>query len=140
MRQLKLYSIIILSALAFVGCGNTSGTSESTSIVSQQPAVQNVDQTRFETLKADSTVVIIDVRTPGEVQQGYIDGTDKFIDFNSPNFETQINALDKSTTYVVYCRSGNRSGQAAQYMVNNGFTSVYNLNGGIMRYTGTIAR
>lgn len=88
----------------------------------------------------DKSVVIIDVRTPGEVSQGYIKGADLFIDFNGSDFEKKINELDKNKTYYVYCRSGARSGNASSYMVKNGFKDVYNITGGIIKYSGEIIK
>ena len=92
------------------------------------------------TLKSSPNAVLVDVRTPEEVASGYIKGADKFININGSNFETEINALDKSSTYIMYCRSGARSGRAAEFMIDNGFTDVYNLSGGILNYSGDIAK
>ncbi|MBR9917885.1 rhodanese-like domain-containing protein [bacterium] len=100
----------------------------------------NINQTQFDSLKTQENVVVLDVRTPGEVQQGYIEGADLFIDINGSNFEQEIAALDTNKTYLVYCRSGARSSRAGNYMVEQGFNSVYNLSGGIMNYSGTIRR
>jgi rhodanese-related sulfurtransferase len=44
--------------------------------------------------------------------------------------------LDKSKTYAVYCRSGNRSGQATALMAKDGFTSIFNLEGGLINWQG----
>jgi rhodanese-related sulfurtransferase len=71
------------------------------------------------------------VRTPGEFNEGHIEGA-QLIDFQSGNFENEIAALDKSKTYAVYCRSGNRSGQAVKVMREAGFKNLYNLNGGVI--------
>ena len=54
------------------------------------------------------------------------------IDFESGNFVDEIKKLDKTKSYAVYCRSGRRSGLATEVMAKNGFTSVFNLNGGII--------
>ena len=77
--------------------------------------------------------VLIDVRTAGEFKQGAIKGAIN-IDIMSGNFAQRIAQLDKTKTYLLYCRSGNRSGQACSIMANNGFTNLYNLSGGIMNY------
>ncbi len=80
---------------------------------------------------AEQGVVTLDVRTPGEFNEGHIEGS-QLIDFQSGNFENEIAALDKSKTYAVYCRSGNRSGQAVKVMREAGFNNLYNLNGGVI--------
>lgn len=74
-------------------------------------------------LGADS--VIIDVRTPGEFAGGHLEGALN-IDIQSPDFAAQISQLDPNGDYFVYCRSGNRSGQAISQMTNMGFTSMTN--------------
>jgi len=82
----------------------------------------------------------MDVRTAGEVAQGYIQGATVFADINAANFQEELNKLDKSKPYLVYCKSGGRSSRAAQMMVDAGFTNVYNLNGGISNWTGPTAK
>jgi rhodanese-related sulfurtransferase len=54
------------------------------------------------------------------------------IDFQGGSFETEIASLDKNATYAVYCRSGNRSGQAVKIMQDAGFRNLYNLEGGVI--------
>ena len=70
--------------------------------------------------------VVIDVRTAGEFAEGHLPGA-VHIDWFSPNFRAQVEALDKSKTYLLYCRSGNRSGQAVRAMQQMGFSQVQNL-------------
>ena len=77
----------------------------------------------------------MDVRTPGEFNEGHIEGA-LLVDFQSGSFENEIASLDKSKTYAVYCRSGNRSGQAVKVMSEAGFTNIYNLNGGVIDWAG----
>lgn len=78
-----------------------------------------------EPIVLDQGTVIIDVRTPAEFAGGHLDGALN-IDVQSPDFEAQISALDPSGTYYVYCRSGNRSGQAIDRMSALGFTDLTN--------------
>ena len=69
------------------------------------------------------------MRTAGEFKSGTIRGA-RNIDFMSSLFGSQVSGLDKSKEYFLFCRSGNRSGQACNLMVKEGF-KVYNLNGGV---------
>ncbi|MBT5576721.1 MAG: rhodanese-like domain-containing protein [Microbacteriaceae bacterium] len=69
--------------------------------------------------------VIIDVRTPGEFATGHLEGALN-IDVQSADFAAQVNQLDPAADYFIYCRSGNRSGQAIAQMSNMGFTSMVN--------------
>jgi phage shock protein E len=73
---------------------------------------------------AEGTVVI-DVRTPAEFASGHLDGALN-IDVQSPDFAAQVSQLDPTQDYFIYCRSGNRSGQAIAQMTNMGFTSMVN--------------
>ena len=73
--------------------------------------------------------VIIDVRTPAEFASGHLEGALN-IDVQSPDFAAQIMELDPSGEYFVYCRSGNRSGQAIAQMTQMGFDGNNLTNGG----------
>jgi rhodanese-related sulfurtransferase len=74
---------------------------------------------------ADDGVILIDVRTPGEFAEGNIVNALN-IDVQSSSFDAQIAELDPTKTYALYCRSGNRSGIAAEKMADAGFTNIYN--------------
>jgi len=73
-----------------------------------------------------TAATIIDVRTPSEYAAGHLDGALN-IDFYDATFSTQIGALPKDGTYLLYCRSGSRAGQAQSQMKQMGFTHVTNL-------------
>ena len=76
---------------------------------------------------------ISDVRTPAEFWEGHIDNAIN-IDFNSNSFINEISKLDKSKTYLIYCRSGNRSSKAATIMDSLGFKKTIDLEGGFLRW------
>lgn len=71
---------------------------------------------------------IIDVRTPGEFAEGHLEGAVS-IDFTDESFAVEIAQLDREETYLLYCRSGARSGNAMVYMLGVGFLDVVNLGG-----------
>ena len=71
---------------------------------------------------------IIDVRTPEEWASGHLDGAIR-IGIADADFPTQLEGLDKSADYFIYCRSGNRAGQAIDFMKSAGFTGNL-VNGG----------
>jgi rhodanese-related sulfurtransferase len=77
---------------------------------------------------------LVDVRTPAEIDRGYLKGTDFFINFNSYDFEDKVESLDASQPVLLICRSGSRSQRAANLLVEKGFEAVYNLEGGLMRW------
>ena len=73
---------------------------------------------------------IIDVRTPAEYNAGHISNS-QMIDYYADDFLTRLNKLDKNKTYLIYCRSGNRSGKTLPMMEKLGFKKVYNMLGGV---------
>ncbi len=83
--------------------------------------------------KGNPYFVLLDVRTPGEFSESHIDGA-VLLNFQSPDFKTKVQELDKNKTYLVYCRSGMRSSSCADTMKAMGFTKVYNILGGIMEW------
>ena len=78
-------------------------------------------------------IQLIDVRTPEEYQEGYIDGFQN-IDYLADDFEEKMETLDKSKPVIVHCRSGKRSASCAKKMVEAGFVKVYDLDGGIAKW------
>jgi rhodanese-related sulfurtransferase len=138
-------SIVPLALIGMVACSSTEepAVSEGNSTGTEQIQIAPIKQTtaaELETVRKEQNAIILDVRTPAEVAEGYIDGTSKFIDVNGNDFSAELAKLDKSATYIVYCRSGGRSMRAAETMVNQGFQHVYNLQGGITGWTGKIVR
>lgn len=71
---------------------------------------------------------IVDVRTPAEFVEGHLQGAVN-IDVQGSDFAQRVAALDKATTYKVYCRSGNRSAQAVAAMKQAGLSHVEDLGG-----------
>ena len=97
-------------------------------------AYKNITAEEFKKMQEENPdAVVLDVRTPAEVKQGKIPGATN-MEVTARNFFEDVQKLDKEKTYLVYCRSGARSGQACDYMAGKGFTNVYNLSGGISRW------
>jgi rhodanese-related sulfurtransferase len=82
-----------------------------------------------------AVAAVIDVRTPDEVAAGYLEGS-LHIDIQGADFAAQMDELDKSANYVVYCRSGNRAGQAIEWMTQNGFTGTLTNAGSLADASG----
>lgn len=78
------------------------------------------------TVEVGEGVIVLDVRTPEEFAAGYLEGA-KLLDFNGGEFAAELLTLDPDAEYLVYCRSGNRSGQAIALMQAEGFEKVTNL-------------
>lgn len=83
--------------------------------------------------KDNQSFIIIDVRTPQEFANEYIENAVN-IDYYSEEFQNELNKLDKEKTYLIYCLSGNRSGKALSIMKELAFREVYNILGGIIQW------
>lgn len=79
-------------------------------------------------------LVILDVRTPEEFAEGHLEGA-VILDFYREDFADQLAELDPDVPYLLYCRSGNRSGQTAEMMEQLGFVDVADVDGGIVSWT-----
>tara|TARA_B100001971_G_C17636881_1_gene261398 strand:+ start:53 stop:397 length:345 start_codon:yes stop_codon:yes gene_type:complete len=90
----------------------------------------DIDAAEFAQLMKQPNHVVLDVRSPFEQREGAIPGN-ILIDMFDPAFAQKVAKLDKSKTYMVYCRSGNRSKTACSLMARQGFENLYNLKGGI---------
>jgi rhodanese-related sulfurtransferase len=88
----------------------------------------------FETeITGNKDAYVLDVRTKAETAEGMLPGA-KNIDFFSSAFRDEISKMPKDKKYYVYCRSGQRSGQAVKFMNDNGYTA-FNLKGGMMAWS-----
>jgi rhodanese-related sulfurtransferase len=120
MLRSTFFSIISVFALT-VGCNAQAS----------RGGFENIPVDKVVELDKEAEIVIIDVRTPGEVKNGYLIGTDHFFDISNGSFQNEILALDKEKTYVMVCQSGARSSRAANFMIQNGFKHVINMSGGM---------
>ena len=95
---------------------------------------KNISVTELEIFLHKGGVRLLDVRTDAEAAQGKIPQGELLPLHLIP---LRMNELDKNATMVFYCRSGGRSAQAAAFVVANGFTDVYNLQGGIIAWANS---
>jgi thioredoxin 1 len=77
---------------------------------------------------------LVDVRTSGEYGGGHLPKAQN-VDFRSADFTQKVQTLDKTKPTFVYCLSGGRSAEAANIMRQNGFTNVYEMGGGYLKWT-----
>jgi rhodanese-related sulfurtransferase len=79
-----------------------------------------------EPVQLSEDAIVLDVRTPEEFAGGHLEGA-QLLDFNSGEFAAALPSLDPEAEYVIYCRSGNRAGQAMALMQRDGIENVTNL-------------
>lgn len=119
--NIKITSLFIAAIFFFTACNS-------------QAKNQVLPPAEFsQQIKTTGNATILDVRTPSEFADGYIENATN-IDYNGEEFKDEISKLDKDKTYYVYCLSGKRSESAASYMRSNGFKNVINLEGGILAW------
>ncbi|CAB4613816.1 unannotated protein [freshwater metagenome] len=105
-------AVAVFSTLGLSACGSSDSASTSdTTIVN------------LELVPAGN---VIDVRTAAEFSEGHVQGA-RNLDVQNGDFAAALETLDKSASYNVYCRSGNRSATAVEMMRNAGFTNVVDL-------------
>ena len=114
----KSLFILMLSILGFIGCTAQNGSS-----IDSKEA--------YRLIKADANIAILDVRTAKEFADGHVAGAVN-IDVNQADFAQKIDELDRSKTYIVYCRSGRRSSKAVGIMAAKGFKNLYNVSDGFL--------
>ena len=95
-----------------------------------QEGVVLANVTEFEKQLQSENAQLIDVRTPEEFSEGHLDNAINY-SISSPDFESELNSLDKSKPVLVYCKKGGRSAKAAAKLKELGFTQIIDLDGGI---------
>ena len=113
--------------LAACGSGSSDTAVESGVRVVEPAAPQQM-------LAEEPAPTLIDVRTPQEYAEGHLEGAE-LVDFNAADFREMIAAYPRDASYVIYCRSGNRSEGARRIMDELGFTDVADIDGGILAWT-----
>jgi thioredoxin len=121
MKYLSLYFIII----AFVILSCNGQTSKKIQTIPAETFAKKIESTP----KAQ----IIDVRTPEEFASNHIENS-KNINWLDPSFETEVQKLDKTRPVFVYCKVGGRSDKAVSKLEQLGFTTIYQLEGGMMKW------
>jgi MoaE-MoaD fusion protein len=98
------------------------------------PGVRALDAVAAAPLLDDPAVVVLDIRTDAELAQARLPRAVQ-LDYYAPDFAHRLAALDRDTTYLLYCRSGQRSGEARGMMARLGFRDVVDLRGGIVQWS-----
>lgn len=118
---------ILLSLLTAISFGTTGCSAQSNSIDTLAP------QAFIKQAKADTTAIILDVRTPGEYKEEHLAGAQQLDFLNTSVFDAGIKQLDNTHTYYVYCRSGKRSHNDCIKMKKQGL-KVFDMEGGILNW------
>ncbi|MFZ9045294.1 MAG: rhodanese-like domain-containing protein [Cyclobacteriaceae bacterium] len=109
-----LYSIL-------VGCSPSNA---------QDGFIHRIENQELKKLQMTTALQLVDVRTAGEFERGYIEGA-RLIDFTKADFSEKVGKLDRTKPIAVYCAVGGRSYQSTAVLKRLGFQEIYDLKGGI---------
>lgn len=127
--KLKMFYLFLFAgvfAIQFASAQDTTGLS--------------IQQARFEKLMKKKNTYVLDVRTPEEYKSGFIGNGINYNVTDSVAFVDTILSLDKNKKYLLYCKSGRRSGKALVMMKNMGFRKVLLLRGGVTEWKGELKK
>lgn len=127
--KLRVFYLVLfagLFAIHFASAQDTTGRS--------------VEQQKFEKLMKKKNTYVVDVRTAEEYKSGFIGNAVNYDVMDSVAFINTISSLDKNKKYLLYCKSGRRSGKALVMMKNMGFRKVHHLKGGVSQWNGELKK
>ncbi|MDA3901136.1 MAG: rhodanese-like domain-containing protein [Spirochaetes bacterium] len=126
---MKISSLLLLIISIFSCKGYANSSNESVVHLGALDAADLIDKN-----ENNKSFIILDIRTPGEYQSGHIEGAVN-INFSSSQFAENLEVLDKDKSYLIYCRSGNRSYSSLSVFKRLEFKEVFHLKHGIIDWT-----
>ncbi|MDZ4746897.1 MAG: rhodanese-like domain-containing protein [Saprospiraceae bacterium] len=132
-KHFSLISCLLVLGSLIISC-KPSSSAETQEVNTPRPSFGNLDD-RFldkEIFAAEmkkSSAVILDVRMPGEFDQGHIEGAVN-INFFDPEFKHKLLDLNKNSKYYIYCKNETRSKMSMKFMLDNDFKDVFVLKNG----------
>ena len=136
MKRLLIPALAAL--LLLTGCAHAPAPQQAAEEKAEPSWVQIDQETAKRMMEADDGHVIVDVRRQDEYDAGHIPGA-ILIPNESIVDERPSELPDLEQVILIYCRSGNRSKQAAQKLADMGYLNIYEF-GGITTWTGEIVR
>ncbi|MDX5339747.1 MAG: rhodanese-like domain-containing protein [Cyclobacteriaceae bacterium] len=127
----KFLSTVLLGTMLFSACSNSKKESQATEVTTPSATLISLNPEEFSQKSGNG--IILDVRTPEEIAQGKIPGS-QGLDFYQSNFLEKASEFPKDSEIFIYCAVGARSQEAANLMISQGYTKVYHLQGGIQAW------
>ncbi len=132
-------ALVLALTVVLAACGSAgldvAGQGSAGQAEAGEPGVRVVASNVAQGLLAEEPApTLIDVRTPAEFAESHLAGA-SLVDFNAADFRERIATYPRDASYVIYCRSGNRSEGARRVMTDLGFTDVADIEGGILAWT-----
>ncbi len=122
MKRLFLF-ISLVMALFFVSCKDKS-VAEEVKVISVEEVREAMGNGEFQ---------LIDVRTIEEFGEGHLKNA-KNICVTDDDFKEKVEKLNRNEPVYLYCRSGKRSARAGEILREMGFTEIYDMDGGILKW------
>jgi len=136
-KALGMLSITLLVTVVVTGCLATQPIGDVSAAGNDLPAYGVIDTRQSAdviiALQDDPEFVLLDIRTVPEVDAGHLSGA-VALDFYSDTFRDDLAVLNRDLIYLIYCRTGNRTGQTYEIMEELGFEQVYDMGGGITQW------
>jgi thioredoxin 1 len=129
----QFYLFLFVGTMLLNACSNVSGSIDSNTETSNGNNTTLSAQQFSDKIKQTPDAVVLDVRTAEEFAKGHLPNA-KNIDIHDKGFISQVKRINTSNPVLVYCLSGARSAAAAVRMRSEGFTNVYELDGGIIKW------
>ncbi len=124
---LLLVILIAGGVIALMPSENTNSNADVLALVSP---FTDLSPQQFKQALTSTKYTLIDVRTVQEYSAGHLAKAEESDFYQTQQFSKFLDSLDKNKNYLVYCRTGVRSGKAMDLMLQKGFKSVYDLAGG----------
>lgn len=126
-----IFPLLIAGTVLTSGCASVAPVAESQTIVVDVSAGEA--HVLIQENRDNPNFVILDVRTPEEYDEGHIEGAVN-LNFYDDDYREQLENLDRDDTYLLFCRSGNRSGQTLDIMEEIEFMTIYHMTGGMIEW------
>lgn len=117
------YKILIAALFAFTGFNGKA----------QQENIHHINALEFQKIVVSKRGTLLDVRTETEFANGHLPKAGQ-LNYYASDFNVKLLLLSKNEPIYLYCNTGWRSKRAAETLVKNGYTQVYNLKQGIMEW------
>jgi rhodanese-related sulfurtransferase len=133
MKNIKI-GLLFVVMLLLAACGGSTTTDQAVQndlAVASLELVPEVDVHTVAEIKAREDVFLLDVREQWEYDEGHIPGVTLLPMGEVP---ARLDEIPTDKEVIVTCRSGNRSGQVTDYLRQNGFDNVHNMQGGIVAW------
>ncbi len=123
--------LVLLAAVLLAACGGAAETAVPAADIDVASLPATIDVQTVDSVKERDDVVLIDVREQWEYDEGHIPGI-TLIPMNE--VADRLSEIPTDKTVILTCRSGNRSGQVAEFLRGEGYDNVHNMEGGILAW------